>query len=56
MIQKLKKLQQNKSMYEFALDIGISPSTLRNFYHGKQLLHWNIEKIEKYVKEQENAR
>lgn len=52
MIKKLKKLQGAKSMYDFALDIGISASTLRNYYHGKRLLNWNLEKIEKYIKEQ----
>lgn len=56
MIQQLRKLQGNKSLYELALDIGCSPSTLRNFYLGKPLLKWNLEKIEKYIKEQEDAR
>lgn len=51
MLKELKKLQGEKSMYDFSLDIGISPSTLRNFYHNKPLLPWNLEKIEKYIKE-----
>lgn len=58
MRNKLKKIQNDKNltMYELALDIGISPSTLRNFYLGKPLLEWNIEKIEDFIKEQEDAR
>lgn len=52
MIQQLKKLQGNKSLYAFALDIGFSEMTLRNFYLGKPLLKQNLEKIEKYIKEQ----
>lgn len=48
---KLKKLQGAKSMYDFALDIGISASILRNYYLGKRLLKWNFEKIENFVKE-----
>lgn len=49
---KLKKLQGAKSMYDFALDIGISASTLRNYYLGKRLLKWNFEKIKNMTVEE----
>lgn len=53
MFNTLKRIQfeNNLTMYELALDIGISPSTLRNFYHDKPLLEWNIEKIKDFIKE-----
>lgn len=55
MFNILKRIQfeNNLTMYELALEIGISPSTLRNYYHGKPLLEWNIEKIEKFIKEKQ---
>lgn len=49
MIQQLKKLQGDKSLHRFALDIGFSEMTLRNFYLGKPLFKWNLEKIERYI-------
>jgi transcriptional regulator with XRE-family HTH domain len=52
--QKILKLKKRLSLYDIALDIGISESTLYNYVNEyKQISKKSEEKIEKYFRSRE---
>jgi transcriptional regulator with XRE-family HTH domain len=52
--QKILKLKKRLSLYDIALDIGISESTLYNYVNEyKQISKKSEEKIEKYFRRRE---
>lgn len=54
MKQKILKLKKRLSLYDIALDIGISESTLYNYVNEyKQISKKSEEKIEKYFRRRE---
>lgn len=54
MKQKILKLKKRLSLYDIALDIGISESTLYNYVNEyKQISKKSEEKIEKYLRRRE---
>lgn len=55
MKEKILKLKEKESLYEIALEIGISESTLYNYLNDyKKVSRKSIEKIEIYFKRREN--
>ena len=54
MQKKILKLKEKSSLYEVALDIGISESTLYNYVNDyKKISKKSIEKIRNYFKRRE---
>ena len=54
MKQKILKLKKRLSLYDIALDIGISESTLYNYVNEyKQISKKSEEKIKKYFRRRE---
>ena len=55
MKQKILKLKEKESLYEIALEIGLSETTLYNYLTDyKKVSRKSIGKIERYFKRREN--
>lgn len=55
MKRKILKLKEKESLYEIALEIGLSESTLYNYLNDyKKISEKSIGKIERYFKRREN--
>ena len=55
MKQKILKLKEKESLYEIALEMGLSETTLYNYLNDyKKISEKSIGKIERYFKRREN--
>ena len=55
MKQKILKLKEKESLYEIALEVGLSETTLYNYLTDyKKISEKSIRKIERYFKRREN--
>ena len=55
MKQKILKLKEKESLYEIALEMGLSETTLYNYLTDyKKISEKSIGKIERYFKRREN--
>ena len=55
MKQKILKLKEKESLYEIALEMGLSETTLYNYLNDyKKVSRKSIGKIERYFKRREN--
>jgi hypothetical protein len=55
MKEKILKLKEKESLYEIALEIGLSEATLYNYLTDyKKISEKSIGKIERYFKRREN--
>lgn len=55
MKQKILKLKEKESLYEIALEMGLSEATLYNYLNDcKKISEKSIGKIERYFKRREN--
>jgi DNA-binding CsgD family transcriptional regulator len=55
MKQKILKLKEKESLYEIALEMGLSETTLYNYLNDyKKISEKSIGKIKRYFKRREN--